>query len=206
MWIEVQLQNAKIVIGVLCVSEKMVNRNQFAKELDELLEYLNRQKKKVILLGDMNIDLLKIKSNDCYFQALLSNGMKSLVSFPTRADGQSESLIDHILTNFCVNDNSTVGGTIINNISDHYSTFAVFSQTFVSTRNTTNGLKQRLCFKNYNINDAQRRIHDEKWEDIIDTNNVNNACDMFVSKSQNLQGQVIQTVKAQEQGELHQPG
>ena len=158
-----------------------------------------------MILGDMNIDLYKIKANDPYFQALLSNGMKSLISFPTRVERHTETLIDHALANFTLNNCNVVGGTIINDISDHFSTFAIFPKTLIPIRNPSNSLRQRFSFKNYDRDEAQLLIHDESWEDVINKTNVNEAYNTFLDKLQQLQAQVIQTVAEKDKKEIHQP-
>ena len=79
------------------------------------------------LIGDFNIDLLKIDEHEDtnYFYNILSaHGFRPLILQPTRITSSSASLIDNIF----INDMSieSIGGNITTSISDHFPQFCNF--------------------------------------------------------------------------------
>ena len=82
---------------------------------------INRFKANILLTGDFNIDLLKIKERSYFYDYLLtipSHGLLPIIIFPTRLAQNSASLIDNIFSNL-----STVmyhsSGILLSDISDH---------------------------------------------------------------------------------------
>ena len=73
-----------------------------ATSLSEILDIINNEHKQSIIMGDMNINLLKYdthsKTND-YLNNLFSHGFLPLITKPTRVTPVTASLIDHIYTN-----------------------------------------------------------------------------------------------------------
>jgi len=58
--------------------------------------------KDIIIIGDVNIDLLKTGSHSdsgVYLDTLLENGLLPLVTLPTRIGNRCASIIDNISTN-----------------------------------------------------------------------------------------------------------
>ena len=79
----------------------------------------------VILLGDININLIKHTSHNetqIYLDTLLKNGYMPLISLPTRITDTSATLIDHILTNINEID-SLETAVIVSHVSDHLPIF-----------------------------------------------------------------------------------
>ena len=80
----------------------------------------------VILVGDFNIDLLKLADNHhvCnYFETLISNSFIPKITFPTRLTTRSGTLIDNILTKLSDNFSDSTAGILLQNISDHLPCF-----------------------------------------------------------------------------------
>ena len=75
-------------------------------------------------MGDLNINLLKIKKYDCcnfanhFFNQLSSSGYMPLITKPTRITKSTATLIDNIFTNNLSRTEHS-SGIIINDISDH---------------------------------------------------------------------------------------
>ena len=79
---------------------------------------------KILMLGDFNIDLLRINRSSMpleYLSTMYTYGFISQILQPTRVAGISATLIDNI----CINDISVVWGSgiIRSSISDHFSVF-----------------------------------------------------------------------------------
>lgn len=83
------------------------------------ISYLNRP---TFICGDFNIDLLSIKSNQHYsnyFDQIITKGFFPRITLPTRIQPPSFSLIDNILSNDIQNNDDSLSGILINDISDH---------------------------------------------------------------------------------------
>ena len=84
------------------------------------------KKCEIQFIGDMNINLLNYSSHDLtqqYLEFLLSNGHLPLITQPTRIQGNSATLIDHITTTLQTERYDS--GVIIDSISDHFPVFFV---------------------------------------------------------------------------------
>jgi hypothetical protein len=96
----------------------------FSSTLFDIMEVLNTENKSCVIMGDMNIDLLKFgshrKTSD-YLDNLFSYGYLPLITRPTRVSKSSATLIDHIY----INDLTSIGhaGIIITDVADHFGTF-----------------------------------------------------------------------------------
>ena len=78
-----------------------------------------------VIVGDFNLDLLKIKENNVindYLENILSFGFNPKIVYPRLAH-QSATLIDNISSNESHN-MSSVSGIMIRNISDHFPCFS----------------------------------------------------------------------------------
>ena len=74
----------------------------FTTTLFGVLDQINAEKKKCVILGDMNIDLLKYGCNgqtDRYVDGVFPRGFVPQILRPTRITHCSATLIDHIISN-----------------------------------------------------------------------------------------------------------
>ena len=116
IWIDLNTRIGTVVIGVVYSSGKQ-QQDAFLQSLDETLETLAQRGKKVILLGDLNINLLACSSTHPYCRALLGNGFQSMVAFPTRPNpGGTATLLDQIITNVVEFPEQPTGGVLINDL------------------------------------------------------------------------------------------
>ena len=87
------------------------------------METANRESKSCIIMGDMNVDLLKfethIKTNE-YLDNIFSNDFLPIISKPTRICSTVATLIDHIYTNNLLS--SGYSGIIITDVADNFGT------------------------------------------------------------------------------------
>ena len=92
------------------------------------MDTISNEYKHGIIMGDMNIDLLKYQShtNTCnYLDNIFSHGYLPTITKPTRVTPSTATLIDHCYTNDIVNNGSS--GIIINDVADHFGTFYISS-------------------------------------------------------------------------------
>ena len=78
----------------------------------------------VYLLGDINLDLLKYQNCEqvtTYVDILYSHGLLQIVTKPTRCTYSSATLIDHIITNVCLQELHM--SILLSDISNHFIVF-----------------------------------------------------------------------------------
>ena len=94
----------------------------FIDELSPIIQTLSSENSETILVGDFNIDLLKVNEKSKYGEYLdlfHTNGFYPKITLPTRFSSRSCSLIDQIYCKLSATTNSATAGIIISNISDH---------------------------------------------------------------------------------------
>ena len=74
----------------------------FNERITDILNVIDREKKIIYLIGDLNIDLFKCESHkptSTALDILYSHNVFPLITKPTRVTENTATLIDHILTN-----------------------------------------------------------------------------------------------------------
>ena len=95
--------------------------NSFTSDLEKLIDSL-KCFKNVIIAGDFNINLLKIKENihfSNYLELLLSSSYLPTITLPTRLTETNGTLIDNLFLKLTNNHLSYKAGILIQRISDH---------------------------------------------------------------------------------------
>ena len=118
-----------VVIGIVYRSPSVRNENEFIDQLETIVCKVSSENKDVIVLGDFNIDLLKVKSDKNASKLLdvfTANNMMPVISLPTRVTHSSATLIDHIYKT--VDDRSGTAGSLISDITDHYINFLLMNK------------------------------------------------------------------------------
>lgn len=127
VWIEIDEQftsprGNKTILGCVYRSPSS-SVSEFCIKLNELLATVSLENKKVVIMGDININLLDNDSPATieYTNCFLGYGFESLISSPTRfSSGSTRTLIDHILSNSIRPQDC---GILKSDITDHYSIF-----------------------------------------------------------------------------------
>jgi len=121
-FIKIQLDNEKsLTLGNIYrpPRDTIENYRTFIDELDLTLSNLTGE---VLLSGDFNIDLLKIRDKPVFsefFTKLLSNGYVPKITLPTRLTRNNGTLIDNHFCKISSNFSETTSGIILSNMSDH---------------------------------------------------------------------------------------
>ena len=112
--------------------------DKFTDELNELFILLNNSKNPFYSLGDFNVNLMNISSNNAvrrYANMLISCNNRCLIDVSTRIGPTSSTLIDHLYTNDVTK--SVVSGVLTNfDLSDHYAIFTIISKVISKNRQT----------------------------------------------------------------------
>ena len=98
----------------------------FGHHFIDVINIINSEHKTQLIMGDMNIDLLKfdqhVKTNQ-FIEDIFALGMTPLITKPTRITEFSATLIDHIYTNNLKSNPKS--GIIITDLADHFGIFTI---------------------------------------------------------------------------------
>ena len=116
------------IVGVIYRpnTEPLADLDIYTSNLYDIMDTVNQENKLCVIMGDMNVDLLKYevhsKTNE-YLDGIFEHGFLPVISKPTRICKSSATLIDHIY----INDVTSVckSGIIITDLADHFGTFYI---------------------------------------------------------------------------------
>ena len=125
-WTEIILDNQpNRLIGVIYRHPKK-NDKTCIEILNDTLNKIKKENKKILLAGDFNYDLLKHETNpniSDFLHMMLDNGFQPCITEPTRiVSGNKPSLVDNIFSNSIETCSS---GNLFDKISDHLPSFVI---------------------------------------------------------------------------------
>ena len=98
----------------------------FSYTMHSIMDTIQHENKLSIIMGDINIDLLKcdshIKTSE-YIDNLFTHGYLPVITKPTRISSSTATLIDHIYTNDITSSHHS--GIIVTDVADHFGTFLI---------------------------------------------------------------------------------
>ena len=101
--------------------ENINNYASFTESMEETLQTLQNYPN-VMILGDFNIDLLKINEKEhvnAFFYSMISSGYFPKLTLPTRITSNSRTLIDNCFVKSLADLSDITSGILHQNISDH---------------------------------------------------------------------------------------
>ena len=135
VFFEIQINERKtIIVGVVYRpnTQPRADIDIFMQKIIEIQSKIKEENKVAYLMGDFNIDLLKVnihaKTNE-FVNDVISQGFLPKITRPTRITPHSATLIDHIYSNYNrpTSQNST-SGIIITDVADHFGTFHIVNK------------------------------------------------------------------------------
>ena len=146
-----------------------------------LLEKISQEKKKAILLGDFNMNLLNYDSNNDvrdFLDSMTSNFFLPFISQPSRVTSRSKTLIDNIYFNSI--EHKTISSNITASISDHMPQFWIISNY---ANKTSHQAKYGRSFKNFDRENFLLDVLSINWNPTLelDKKDVNLSCQNFLS-------------------------
>ena len=122
-----------VVIGNIYKPPRENNNNNniesFMSEFRPVINKISKMKSDAIILGDTNIDLLKINHREKYAEYLdfmISNGFIPKISYPTKFSNLNASLYDHIFHKPSNNNFVSKSAILWSAISDHLACISNF--------------------------------------------------------------------------------
>ena len=184
-FIEVEIcSNKKIIIGSIYRPNSSTINISASDQLSQFNDSLNTifsslGNKKVYILGDVNIDILKFESHKPtanYVDSIFSLGCLQIVTKPTRCTHRSSSLIDHIITNVLCP--KYVSGVLISSISDHFPVFCFLDQLREPSTHKTVTSRN---FSQANINKFKDTLSKTSWQPTLNETDPQKSFDIFSS-------------------------
>jgi exonuclease III len=142
--------------------------NEFLEKLDNLFNYANDNKFNSFICLDSNINLLDLNDNQLpvtYLNNIINSGFMPVNFKASRMCNNSKTLIDQILTN--VPFKCCDSGSIIDDLSDHWFTFARLN--FSKNRPKLTARKRRLV-NSANLERFRENLNNVNWDDALQCN------------------------------------
>ena len=179
LFIESVMHDHKIIIGVIYKPPES-NTDICVAHFSDLMGIISKERKQCILMGDFNLDLIKVDTHNQtkdFVHSLYTNAFYPTISKPTRVTDHSATLLDNIITNitgYCIK-----SGVLYNDISDH---FPVFNLIQINSKITK---KYAYIFKRMNTANNIEKLNSElknaNWDDVFADENPDSAYDTFLS-------------------------
>ena len=135
------------------------------------LQKANKENKRLVLMGDFNINLLEcgISShvND-FVDSLESFYLLPSISLPTRITDRTRTLIDNIF--FTPSKYKPLTGNLLSGISDHLPQFLIFENFHFNSCNETRYYRK---WKNFDNNKFKEAFYRLDWKDILHSDSDN---------------------------------
>ncbi|XP_033116597.1 uncharacterized protein LOC117116632, partial [Anneissia japonica] len=167
-----------LIVGVVYRPPKG-NIYNFMNELNSLLSNQLLKGKHLILMGDFNIDLLKVDQNSKvneFIDLCTSFSVLPLITKPTRVENSSATLIDNMFSNIQPFSES---GIIVTDVSDH---FLVFTELLRYTGQKDAPLIQRkFVYNERNLSIFRERLAMGKWDSVFCTEDIETSYNNFLN-------------------------
>ena len=167
LFVEFNIENDTYICGIL-YHRPGSSRVDFNNELSNLLGRISREKKKVIIMGDFNSNLLSHRDSlniTNFINTFHSNNMFNLINKPTRVMNNSATIIDHIWTN---NYKKVIlNGIIYSSITDHFPVFSIFSLKDHKVENPKKIKHSYRDFSDSNILNFKDDLRITSWDSVF---------------------------------------
>ena len=129
LWIEINFIGQPNLICGIVYRHPNANLENVLNYIDSTIEKIHQQNKLSLLMGDFNLDLLKIgthPASDNFLNSLGSFCFQPQILQPTRITDHSSTLIDNIFFNSI--EHFTISGNLVYDLTDHLPNFIIFNK------------------------------------------------------------------------------
>ena len=211
IWIEKIHPDAKrnFIVGVVYrhPGSTIECLEEFTKQLNTIISKIEKENKKVFIIGDLNIDGMRVAENkhvEKFFHMLMDNNYLPLITKPTRVQDTSISIIDHVIINDKVikTDTKIKSGVLYSSITDHLPVFISIQEEHKITP------KVRPMIRVYNEKNKNlflRLIKNCNWETFAQATHVNHALGIFYKNWKKCHTKAFPLVKLSRTKIKHKP-
>ena len=181
LWIELCCAEKKsLVCGIIYRQHN--SPEKFQKYFEETIENFTSSGKRLCLLGDINVDLLK---SDCchyahdFLSTLLSCYLIPTIDKPTRVHKHSATLIDNIFVNNP--EQVEFSGNIVTDVTDHFSQFCIMKSVRSSR---IKRIRKKRDFSRLSADAFKKDVSCINWNAAVNNsdNDVNKSFSSFFKK------------------------
>lgn len=177
-FIEIEQDNAKnIIVGVVYRAHTAIDN--FIEDFHPILEQINKENKPNYIMGDYNIDLLKVdtdRPSRDYLNLIYSHSYTPTIIKPTRITPSSATLIDNILTNNQVTVNSVI---LVTDITDHLPTILSTTINLQKKKVPKKEQSYKRSHTDCNINYFKQKLSKVNWNEKLNGVNVDEDYNVF---------------------------
>ena len=184
LWYEIDLPMGKTIIGAIYKHPNSTAKGMksFKEQLEKNMKKINAERKCAIIMGDLNLDGLRISHNEnikSFFSSILDHEFFPLITLPTRIQEDKCTNIDHIIVNmqFIRKTSTRTPGILFHDISDHLPTFLV-ADSKMKTKTLKNRSKVRI-FGNKNVAKFKQGLQTSDWSNLYKAEDPTSALDEF---------------------------
>ena len=146
LWIEIiSPKKENILIGVVYRHPKQKDK-EFLEYLDNTLQKTKKENKKIIITGDLNLNLLKFEKNKEiteFLDFLTAKWFTPHILGPTRiTENERASLIDNFFTDF--SNMHCTSGNLLEKVSDHLPNFLITEKLSYHIKKKENHIKETI--------------------------------------------------------------
>ena len=183
-----------IIVGVI-YRPPGTDTDLFINKISEILTFTKSESKDVYIMGDFNLDLLKIEHHaptSDFVEIMYSHGLLPFINKPTRVSGSSTTIIDNIFSNTFTNTN-VLNGIFYTEISDHFPIFTISS----CQRKSASACHKRRDESASNIAKFSEALSSIDWSDVLESVG-RMSFEMFLTKFNDLYNSSfpIKTIKS----------
>ena len=179
----INTDSPNIIVGCIYKHPSM-SIEEFTEDfIETLFQAISKERnKKVYLMGDFNIDLLKTndhRNTSNFINLIESNGYMPKILLPTRITSRSKTLIDNIFTNSF--NTATVSGNLTCTVSDHLPQFLIIPSNIGALPKQHNIFVRNM--RKFSENDFITDLNKLDWVHLLDTGmgNLDRSFDTFLT-------------------------
>ena len=129
LWIEISMTNQSNILCGVTYRHPSGNLENFLDYMNKTIEQIHQENKLCLVMGDFNIDLLKIDSHpnsENFLDLMGSYFFQPQILQPTRITEHSATLIDNI----CINslEHFSISGNLVCDLTDHLPNFTIINK------------------------------------------------------------------------------
>ena len=179
LFVKVNSGDKYVIIGTIYRSPSHNSTHELCNFLQPILDSFKSINEDVVIVGDLNIDLLKYASHDDtahYLDMLLEHSFVPKITVPTRVTHQSATLIDHIFLK--LSDTHSTCGSLNTDITDHYINYAI-----LETKKKSSSPK-KVTYRPINSSNLQKFTDDlasTDWSAVTSSTNIDETYNLFLS-------------------------
>lgn len=182
LWIEINARGQQNLICGVVYRHPNSDLSKFKDYVDQTTETIDKQNKLCMIMGDFNIDLLKVNTHadsENFINSLGSSFLLPQILQPTRITDHSATLIDNIFFNGSI-EHLSISGNIVYPLTDHLPNFLIFNK-FSTLPSNINLFKRD--YTNFNETALIEEVSAVNWQLVFNYNpDPTNMFDIFYKK------------------------